>query len=58
MGRHQVCSLESKSLNVNVSCKKSLTAKQVDYVYNNCQNGEMIGTKQMYECERKKKEKK
>ena len=43
--------IDSKSLLVNVSCKKGLTAKQAKYVYSKCKNEEVIGSEQMYEHE-------
>ena len=38
------CPLDSKSHHVNISCKKGLTTKQVEYV-------SVIGIEQVYECE-------
>ena len=42
--------LHSKSHQVNICCKKGLTAKQAEYVYNNCRNEGKFGTEQVYEC--------
>ena len=40
----------SKSLSINISCKKGLTRKEAECVYSKCKNEEVIGSEQVYEC--------
>ena len=51
------CPLDSKPHHVNISCKKTLTVREVVYVYSKCKNESIIGTEQVCECEWNDKEK-
>ena len=43
--------MDGWSQHVNISYKKGQTIKQAGYGYNKCKNEDVIGTKQVYECE-------